>query len=65
MAMRLAEREMSGWNLMKGDLGVVKHCRPPPKLIMNRELKQPGSWNCGKAWADKLLSCLVLKRPAG
>lgn len=52
--MRPAERETWGWNLIKDDLGAVKHYHPHPKAIINHELKQPGSWNCRKAWAEKL-----------
>lgn len=68
MAMRPAERETWAWNLIKDYLGAVKHHHPHPKVIINHELKQPGSRDCRKAWAEKfglkrhLRNCLVLKK---
>lgn len=53
MAMRPAERETWAWNLIKDYLGAVKHHHPHPKVIINHELKQPGSWDCRNAWAEK------------
>lgn len=53
MAMKPAGREPRGWNLIKDDLGAVKHHHPHPQVIINHELKQCDSGNCRKARAEK------------